>query len=328
MPQVTLPADDAVQAGALIQWWYWTGRLVAEDGRAFGFEVCFFVGATPHLLLCGQMAQSAVSDLGGKAFVDQERVFVGAPAILDDAFALATPDAVITARGGDGHDVLHSETSGYVLDLRVEATAPATVHYRGLDHAYAFGGDTYYYSRETMTAQGSLRLPSGETLAVKGDTWFDRQWGDLAFAVLLGWQWFALQLADGTRVMLFDFYRYPKESYGSYTEPGASGQSGATRELGPSDYSVEVLGWWTSPDSGIQYPHGWRVRTCGKTWLVRPLLDDQELEGRFWIGPRYWEGACVMTDEHGVELGHAYVELVGFSTWERPIGAPLPEGAP
>jgi predicted secreted hydrolase len=325
MSQITLPADDAVQRGPLIQWWYWTGRLVADDGRTFGFEVVFFLGATPHDLLCGWMAQSAVTDLGAKTFADQERVYVGEPTILADRFQLASPDAAITASGGGGHDVLRASTNGYLLDLRVEATAPATLHYGGGDHAYAFGGDTYYYSRETMTARGTLKLPSGETLTVQGDTWFDRQWGDLAFAVLLGWQWFALQLADGTRVMLFDFYRYPKESYGSFSASPAEG--GATHDLGPSDYSVEVLDWWTSPDSGIQYPAGWRVRTRGETWLVKPLLADQELEGRFWIGPRYWEGACVMQDEAGHEVGHAYVELVGFSTWERPIGAPLPEGA-
>jgi predicted secreted hydrolase len=325
MPSVSLPADDAVQSGPLLQWWYWTGQLRTRDDRRFGFEVVFFLGATPHLVLTGQLAQSAISDLREGQFVSQERAFVGEPAILVNAFQLASPDGAIRADGGDGHDKLYAATKGYVLDLAVEATKPATIHYGGADHAYAFGGDTYYYSRETMAAKGTLTLPTGEQLAVEGDTWFDRQWGDLAFAVLLGWQWFALQLDDGTRVMLFDFYRYPKESYGSHTDP-----SGHTSDLGPSDFQIEVLGWWTSPSSSIQYPAGWRITIPSKklSWIVSPLLDDQELTGRFWLGPRYWEGACVMQD--GItqaRVGQAYVELVGFSEWERPIGNVLPGGS-
>jgi predicted secreted hydrolase len=322
MPQVTLPADDAVQRGPLIQWWYWTGQLRAEDGRAFGYEIVFFVGATPHLLFCGQMAQSAISDLGAQRFVDQERVFVAAPAVLTDRFQLATPCDAIRATGGGGDDTLYASTQGYELSLHVKATKPATIHYGGQDHAYKFGGDTLYYSRETMRAAGTLKLPDGTTLAVEGDTWFDRQWGDLAFAVLLGWQWFALQLDDGTRVMLFDFYRYHKERYGSFGEP-----DGTTIDLGPRDFEIDVLDWWTSPRSHIQYPHGWRVRTRGKTWIVKPKMADQELTGRFWLGPQYWEGACEMLDEAGATVGSAYVELVGFSAWERPIGATLREGA-
>ena len=35
--------------------------------------------------------------------------------------------------------------------------------------------------------------------------WFDRQYGNLATAITQGWQWFAMSLADGSEVMLFNF---------------------------------------------------------------------------------------------------------------------------
>jgi predicted secreted hydrolase len=305
---ISLPAADAYQEGELVQWWYWVGHLTAEDGARYAFQLVFFAG---QLLGCvrGQMAQHALAELDTNQWHDGQLIWPWGPKVLPNRFELATPTGDIMASGGGGQDTLHTDIDGFTLDLTVEQQRAPVIHYKGLRHTYAFGGNTYYYSRALMRAQGTLRTPAGQTLAVSGQVWFDRQYGELVQAVLVGWQWFAIQLDDDTEIMLFNFNQQPEELYGSITGP-----DGVTHDLHPGDYTTDVFAWWRSPETGHNYPAGWRIGLPGGAQLiVKPQMSDQEMAGCFWVGPRYWEGACDVTDTTSDRKGLAYVELVGFS---------------
>ena len=52
-----------------------------------------------------------------------------------------------------------------------------------------------------MEAEGSLLL-GGSTYRVVGDAWFDHQWGDFISVGGGGWDWFAVNLEDGTDLTL------------------------------------------------------------------------------------------------------------------------------
>lgn len=305
-PTLELPRDDGVISGPLVQWWYWTGQLETAEGRRFGFEIVFFVIETFGDFVDATMGQAAVSDLDRDHFANEQFLQPWRPEEHPGRFDLQVVDSPIRATGGDGRDRLSTTVGDYTLELDVAASAPAVVHYGGQKHRYDFGGDTYYYSRPFMEGSGTIRTPEGETHSVKGDVWFDRQWGELAPAVLHGWQWFAIQLADATSIMLFAFNRSQSEWTGSITHP-----DGRTEILRAGQYQVEILEWWTSKRSGMHYPHRWKLTLPGYELEVRPEMDDQEMTASFWIGPRYWEGACNVT---GSAKGRAYVELVGFSS--------------
>lgn len=305
---VSLPADDAYQPDQLLQWWYWVGHLTSEYGARYAFQEVFFAG---ELLGCirGQMAQHALAELDTNRWHDGQLVWPWGPREVPNGFSLATPTGNIMASGGNGQDTLHSELGGHVIDLVVQQKRDPVIHYDGQLHNYAFGGNTYYYSRTLMDAQGTLRTPDGQTQKLSGIVWFDRQYGELIQAVLVGWQWFAIQLDDNTQIMLFDFNQQPEELYGSITHP-----DGTTQDLGPGDYTVDVFQWWRSPETNINFPAGWRIGFPGGTQLiVKPQMSNQEMSGRFWIGPRYWEGSCDVTQAGSSRKGVAYVELVGFT---------------
>ena len=95
-----------------------------------------------------------------------------------------------------------------------------------------------------MDAAGSVQL--GETtLEVTGDAWFDHQWGDFISVGGGGWDWFAVNLDDGTDLTL-SLVRsadgtYPLV-YGTLVD-----DAGATRHLDRDAFSVEVTATWTSP---------------------------------------------------------------------------------
>lgn len=304
---VELPADDAFLPSEQVQWWYWTGHLVTEDGRRFGFEIVFF-SFDSFVIMRDQLVQAAITDVDDQRFSLEEFVEFHLPDRTKNGFNLSSgTDNQVTAVGGNGHDRLHAQVGDYVLDLELKATQAPALHYGGNAHPYRFGGYTYYYSRPKMVTKGTLTI-AGQTFQVSGNSWFDRQYGELYQAILQGWQWFAIELDDNRQIMLFDFKGNDSSAEKSGSITDAQGQ---TVTLAAHEFEVMVLGEWTSPNTGCSYPSGWELEIRGEKFTVQPLLKDQELHAQhdFWVGPVYWEGACGVT---GAVTGKAYVELNGY----------------
>jgi predicted secreted hydrolase len=298
---LSTPNADGVQPDHPSQWWYWSGQLRGTTGRRFGVQAAFFAAEAVRGLLWGQMAHWALIDLDASKFRSGSRVWLGAPRRIEGRFELTTPAGDVSAIGGDGLDRLSLDLGDLALDVtaRGEHVVP---HYDGGRHDYAFGGYTYYYSRPRMIARGTLRRGAC-TEQVAGDLWFDRQFGALSNALLEGWQWLCLHLDDGTQLMIFDFNREPSERFAVLVDA-----DGHARRLGPDAVRVAAIARWRSPASGVEYPCTWRIRTATHDLVVRPGGCAQEMNGRGWLGPIYWEGACAVTGSH---RGAAYVELLG-----------------
>ena len=197
--------------------------------------------------------------------------------------------------------------SGHRLRLELHELQSPLLRYDGNRHDYDFGGYTYYYSRQHMSAKGEVTTPDRKEEVV-GEAWFDRQWGDLGPAAKVGWDWFCIQLDGGARIMVFNFHRDdPREDLASVTDG-----NGTTTILGPNDYEVRALAHWTSPHSGNTYPSLWDIR-AGTTFDLRlePLVADQEILGRNVLGPNFWEGACSVRGTFSGQpvRGRAYAEL-------------------
>jgi predicted secreted hydrolase len=298
--RVELPKDDSRHLDEPIEWWYWTGHLETAEGRWFGFELAIFAAElVPGQ--GGQMVHFAVTDIDAGTFHYYSQLSAEAALAVENGFQFAV--LPYTAVGGDGRDTLHGEVDDYVLDLSLESSkAPVLQHGDGFTE-YDVGGYTYYYSRERMSAVGTIGV-AGQTFGVTGTAWFDHQWGELAQVANTGWDWFALQLDDGTEVML-----YALRPEGGDVSLGGSFTNGdcQTTELGPGDFKLTSLGEWTSPH-GCTYPSGWTVEFDGKSYTLTPVLKDQELYN-VAPGPKYWEGAATVS---GDEAGRAYIELVGY----------------
>jgi predicted secreted hydrolase len=153
----------------------------------------------------------------------------------------------------------------------------------------------------------------GEPLAVEGSTWFDHQWGDFITGGAGGWDWFAINLDDGTDVMAY-LIRAPDGSIpvGYATVAGRD----TVDDLTADQISVTALGSWTSPHTGTTYPSGWTIALPGNdlTINLQPTVLDQELDTRASTGVVYWEGSQVVEATRGGQPvdGEAYVELTGY----------------
>ncbi|WP_432666124.1 carotenoid 1,2-hydratase [Wukongibacter baidiensis] len=309
---VTLPADDSFLSDQSVQWWYWTGHLRDETGKKYGFEIVFFAFDS-WIVFRNQLAQAAITDIDRESYHYREHVkYCSLPRKLDGKFNLEVSSGdrdVIAAFGGKGRDSLYCEVDDYILDLNLESLEDPVIHYDGKAHHYSFGGYTYYYSRERMKTEGTIKI-EGKTYKVEGISWFDRQYGDLYRAIFKGWQWFAIELFDKRTIMLYDFLGEYSESekFGSITHENE------TKVLNHNDYEVIILDRWKCPRTDIQFPSGWRIKLEDMEFIIEPVIKHQALVAKhvFWIGPEYWEGACNVYDDKYELIGEAYVELNGF----------------
>ncbi len=161
-----------------------------------------------------------------------------------------------------------------------------------------------------MSANGKLTR-DGKSQAVRGTVWLDREWGSGALGTdQQGWDWFALQLNDGSALMFYalrkDSGQRDAHSAGTWLAP-----DGKALALTNDDVQIDTTAEWKSP-RGTRYPARWRLRVP-KLDLdvdIQPRLANQELN----TSTRYWEGASLVKGKRAnkeVE-GKAYVELVGY----------------
>jgi putative drug exporter of the RND superfamily len=335
---VVLPRDEAAH-DRMTEWWYYTGHLRAEDGRRFGFEFVIFRAERGSFPVTWASHLAITDEEGDRFLYDQrseigQQVDLGALAGAEGGFDLAIaggdPFGELIGLAGPtsapypspwrmvgllGNDRLVGRAADFGLELELLAVHEQPALHDG-DGWVDFGlaGGSYYYSWTQMEATGTLMLDE-EPLAVEGTAWFDHQWGDFITVGEGGWDWFAVNLEDGTDLTI-SLVRdadgtYPLV-YGTLVQP-----DGRSRHLGREDFSVGVNGEWTSPRSGATYPAGWRIELPAEQLEIdlTPSVADQELDTRATTGVIYWEGSqLVQATRAGEPLGgEAYVELTGYA---------------
>jgi predicted secreted hydrolase len=329
---VRLPLDDGPH-DRLTEWWYDTGHLVAQDGRRFGFELVVF-RAERGSLPVAWASHLALTDEAGDRFLYDQRAQLGtsvarpvasggfdlavgrdlAPGIADP---MTTPWTMRRSGGRDHIAAVGTARDGtrFGLELTLDdGDRPAVLHDRDGYVDFGEAGGSYYYSRTQLHGVGSLTL-GDEVIPVTGGAWFDHQWGDFIAVGGGGWDWFAVNLADGTDLTLSlvrDAAGGDSLAYGTLVRP-----DGTPVHLPADAFGVEVTARWRSPDTGADYPAGWHISVPSESLDIdlRPTVAGQELDTRATTGVVYWEGSQRVTASRaGVSLaGEAYVELTGYA---------------
>lgn len=317
------PRDHGPHPRFRTEWWYFTGHLQRADGGRAGFQLTLFrfelVRAmasspsrwrTPRVML----GHFAVSDLAAGRFLASERLGRALPELAGvsrDPPAAWLDDWRIEYQPEGARWQLAARSADAALTLDLVALGPPVAQGEaGLSRKSAAAGNaSYYYSIPRLAARGRLVLGAREH-AVSGEAWLDREWSTSALdREQTGWDWFALQFADGANLMV---YRLRERDGG--TSPYSAGTHvdavGRVTRLAAADIALATTHWWASPHGGTRYPAGWRlaVPSLGLDVDVQPLLADQEWRGRF----PYWEGAAQVRDRRGASRGRAYVELTGY----------------
>jgi predicted secreted hydrolase len=332
------PRDHGPHPGFRQEWWYVTGNLDATTGERFGFELTFFRFALAPPIADAPaaraqaahgdesrwrsreiyMAHFAITDVSRKQFRFTQKLSRGAAGL---AGAQTPPLRVwiddwslgAAAAADDAHWSLRAAENGYELTLDARALLqPVLNGDKGLSRKSSEPGSaSYYYSIPRVAVRGRL-VRDGKPVDVQGLAWVDREWGSGTLSKSeQGWDWFALQLKDGSTLMF-----YALRNHDGSRDPNSAGTwvnaAGQSRALSNDDVQIEVADYWTNP-RGERYPSRWhlRVPVIGIDVHVRPVLPNQELA----VLARYWEGAVDVTGASAGQKvdGRGYVELVGYA---------------
>ena len=325
------PRDHGSHPEFKIEWWYYTGNLTTTQGVRFGYQLTFFrIGVDRHPdnpsrwairdLFMTHFAVTNISDRSYRFADRMNRGGVGWAGASESNYHVWNYDWEVEAVGKKHR--LKAQSEDIAVDLELDEGRPPTLHgSQGLSQkGKGAGNASYYYSLTRMPSRGTMTY-LGKPHEVTGLSWMDHEFGTTFLeAEQSGWDWFSLQLDDGTDVMLFQIRR----SDGSRDEHSSGTLISNDREATVAHlngFDVKGSDPWVSPVSGASYPLVWKIDVPSQslTLTARAAIPNQELRTEKSTRVTYWEGAIEVDGlHHGRSVhGRGYLEMTGYG--DQPI---------
>jgi predicted secreted hydrolase len=324
---IEFPADHGPHPDYQTEWWYYTGNLETEAKEHLGYQLTFFRSSLvppgerpPRNSNWGAdqiyMAHFSLTDVSQKRYQAFERFSRGAASLAGaqvEPYQVWLEDWQVQEVAPNLYR-LRASQGDMTIDLQLrDGKGPVLQGDRGYSQK---GPDpnnaSYYYSLTRLATDGTVQVGERQ-YTVKGLSWMDHEFSTSALAAnQVGWDWFSLQLDDGSELMVFQL-RQADGGIDPFSSGTFIGADNETIRLDRTDFSIEVHDTWRSPRSSANYPAAWTliIPTIELEIDVRPHLSDQELDASFV----YWEGAVRIEGQRAGRpvSGHGYVEMTGYA---------------
>lgn len=300
---ISLPRDDAPHQMASSESWSYHGRVTSVTGQRYSFDYTAILSADAK----GQVQiTTGLNDFQtGQHYSHRMASLQNVRFDLQDHFDLVSNGHIMM--GGNGNDHIKVIAESFALDLTLKSVFDPIFH--GNKGIISFGalGDSNYYSRTRLAASGTVMI-DGKPEMVRGVTWFDHQWGDFSINQL-SWDWFGLQLADGSDLML---YQLRDQLDRAIFMGGSITQNAVTEVLLNTEFSLTPTVKWTSVKTGAIYPVEWRISIPRKNMdiAVRSIVKNNELDTKNTQVLAGWEGAVSVLGSHA---GQGFMRLQGYT---------------
>ena len=315
---IQFPKDLGPHPDFRIEWWYVTANLTAENGQIFGAQWTLFRQATKPGTIGPASPEWSSSEfwMGHAALTSADRHYsaekiarggIGQAGVKPAPFEAWIDDwnfAAIPASADEPSAYkINADGEQFSYGLDMIATGPMVL--QG-DKGYSVKSDqgqaSYYFSSPFLKVSGSITI-DGQTLAVAGDAWLDREWSSQPLAAdQKGWDWFSLKFDGGEKLMLFGLRGATGEPFKSATWIAPDGQ---TEKLDGSSLQMQPLRF--ASVAGRKIPVEWSIKIPSKNvaLTVKALNDDS------WMTTSisYWEGPVLATGSHP---GRGYLEMTGY----------------
>lgn len=312
----SFPADHGPHPEFRIEWWYVTSNLRDAAGSAYGAQWTLFRQALqPGTALEGWATQQVWMAHAAVTRADTHRTAetfarggVGQAGVETAPFR-AWIDAW-QMRALDGYDVsnvapleLTASSAEFSYTLRLTADRPLVLQGDGgFSKKSEREQASYYYSQPFFTAAGELVIED-KPVAVKGLAWMDREWSSQPLAAgQSGWDWFALHVDGGEKLMLYRMRETGGRHYASGNWISADGKS---MPLAPDEITMTPKA--STEIAGRSIPTSWHVAIP----RLNLAIDCAPLNPASWMGTSfaYWEGPIGFAGSH---RGVGYLELTGY----------------
>ena len=320
---VTFPADEGRHAAEPIEWWYTSGHITGDTtGKEYSYMLTFFhypesgfdgfriLNLTDHDT--GDFYQNVLplnyTTLSTTELDIEALIFLGGTEYWRN-----------TLDGSNNPIPFEYELFATSTDVTVDFDLVTTKRPLILgDDGYLDQGSvnyTYYYSQTANDLTGSLTL-NGYTETVTGTAWIDRQYG--SFNPLTGekYEWWSMQLSNGMDINLWNIFTPDRQIPNTAEYRILSAYVDDATQYTSSDFEIERLGFFCTPDAVNCYSKQWRLTSTVNNLdlTITTLHTTTEVQVPF----RFMEGATTITGTvNGVAVtGLGFSELLHY--YEHP----------
>lgn len=320
---ISFPGDEGRHTAEPEEWWYTAGHLTgATSGNHYSYMLTYFYH--PELIFDGFRILNLSNDDTG-LFAD-ETVAVDYSILSTDRLNIQA-DVFL-----GGTETWRNKTDGLgnPLPFQYEISASGVNGSLNLDYdalkrpliiadsGFLYQGDsyyTYYYSLTKNAVTGTITF-DGLTESVSGSAWIDRQYGTINPNTGNQYEWFSVQLSNGMDINIWNIFTADDKVPDELKYKILAAYVDESNQFTTSDFEIERLRYYYTPDSVMCYSQEWRVSSLANNIdiLISTLHSNNEVELPF----RFYEGA---TTASGTVNGNA-VSGIGFAellhSYERP----------
>ena len=316
---LAFPKDHGPHPNFGIEWWYITANLSTENADEYGLQWTLFRIAQPDIEETpwsnNQRFMAHVALHGPEhSWFEQKfaRGGVGNAVVNASPFSAQLDNWALNATHSESKlfpaTLKVSIQSNIAINLNLNADKPLVLHgEQGFSKKFyqqpnAAAPASYYYSQPHIEIKGQLSLDNQE-VAVNGVAWFDHEWTSQVLPPnATGWDWFAMHLNDGSKLMLARVRHASQQHFwfGTYVD-----SEGQTHVLEANDITAKAIEF--SRVAGRKLPLAWKISVSkfNIDLATKPIKTDQWVPGLV----AYYEGAIAVSGSHS---GKGFMELTGY----------------
>lgn len=298
---IDFDVDLGAHPGAPWEGW-WLASTVRGAGRNWGVQVMATLVEDETLVITTSVSDLDAGTTTGKSAPIENGEFDVATGRLD----ISSSRAALSIDDDGDIRVTGTVTEDITFELTIRQTLPVVLN--GGAASFPFGdGRTWQYSLPALAVTGTLTT-AGDTFAVEGRGWFDRQWCDLPLSKMaaLSFTWMGLCLDNDDTLSIWDFTPSNPErgAFATIVHPNG------THEIVPVEPVERAASDRRAATSGNNYPGRWRVSVPSRA--IELEVTHTELFSR-QSRPLYVGALSVTGSANGLPVsGYGFCDLVGW----------------
>lgn len=327
---ISFPTDEGRHAAEPVEWWYTSGHFTGNtSGKEYSYMLTYFYYPVTVSIFNfeGFRILNITDETTGAFYQDTQPIF-SYSSMSETELDIAT---TFTTGAEFWRNKLDGSSNAVPFQYELSASSSVASINFDLDttkRPLILDGDgyfnqglanyTYYYSQTANTLTGSFTL-NGTTENVSGTAWIDRQYGDFNPFTGEKYEWFSLQLDNGTDLNLWNVFTADRTIPNDPKYKILAAYVDESTQYTISDFEIERMEYFFTADNQKSYSKKWRLTSVSKNidLIITANHTTSEVDIT-QLSFRFFEGSITIsgTIDGNVVNGVGFAELL--HDYEKP----------